>query len=124
MENEDEQPKVQFVEGFVFVNVYELSQGYGGPEEGGWWVTCGSLILSRQVPAGDVEQVQAELEAEYPTAEQQKAARYFESLDETEYVRFAPIYRYTDVNYYGGDYRVYVEDQPGADFPQEWPHYE
>lgn len=121
---EDEQPKVQFAEGFQFVNVYEMSLSYGVADECGWWVTCGSLILSQQVPNGDVERVQAELEAEYPTAEQQKAARYLTSLDETEHVRFTPIYKYTNVNYYGGDYRVYVEDQPGADFPQEWPHYE
>ena len=27
-----------------YVNVYEVSQCYGGPEEGGWWFTAGELI--------------------------------------------------------------------------------
>jgi len=121
MESEDT-PKVQFAEGFKFVNVYELSQAYGGPEEGGWWVDCGSLITSRQVPAGDAERVQAELSEEYPSAQKQRVDRLLDGYEEG--VRYAPIYRYTDVNYYGGDYRVYIEDVPGADFPEVFPRYE
>ena len=27
-----------------YVNVYEVSQCYGGPEEGGWWFTAGELL--------------------------------------------------------------------------------
>lgn len=28
------------------VNLYLLNQGYGGPEEGGWWYTTGEFIRS------------------------------------------------------------------------------
>lgn len=117
-----------FAEGFVFVNVYEMGLAYGGAEEGGWWVTCGSLIESHQVPEAIAEGVRMVLEDEYPTAEQAKAKVYWESLadeDSNMYVRrHGPIYRYTDVNYYGGDYRVRIEDKPGADFPEVFPSYE
>lgn len=28
----------------VYVNVYDLTRHYGGPEEGGWWYDTGDLI--------------------------------------------------------------------------------
>ena len=117
---------VTYAEGFMFVNVYELDLSYGGPEEGGWWVTCGTLIRSHQVPAGDVERVVAELEAEYPDANTARRERaLLPSVDENgDYIRQPRIYCYTDVNYHGGDYQVLVEDKPGADFPEVFPHYE
>lgn len=117
---------VTYAEGFKFVNVYELDQAYGGAEEGGWWVTCGTLITSHQVPDSDVARVVAGLELEYPTADDAKREQaLLPSVDENDdYIRRPRIYRYTDVNYHGGDYRVYVEDKPGADYPEVFPHYE
>lgn len=90
--------------GKVFVNVYELSQEYGGPEEGGWWVTCGEFITGRVATTETVETIVSELETEYP--ERSNGRPYY------------------SVVYNGGDYRVYVEDKPGADFPEVFPHYE
>jgi hypothetical protein len=29
-----------------YVNVYSISQGYGGPEEGGWWYNVGEPVTS------------------------------------------------------------------------------
>jgi len=114
-----------FAKDFVFVNVYEMSLVYGGPEEGGWWVDCGTLIECRQVPAAGAVSVREELEEEYPTARQAKERQYIESLaDDEDAPRRPRIYQYTDVNYTGGDYRVIVENVPGEDFPSEFPHYE
>jgi hypothetical protein len=116
-----ESATVQYAPGFVFVNVYELDQVFGGPEEGGWWVTTYRVVTSRQVPAGSAESTKATLEAEYPTAAQVNEHNYLLSLA-GEWTRRQ--YRYTDVNYAGGDYRVHIEDKPGVDLPVEWPHYE
>jgi len=30
----------------LFVNVYSIEDAYGGPEEGGWWFTCGRPFTS------------------------------------------------------------------------------
>lgn len=102
---------VSYAPGFKFVNVYELDLAFGGPEEGGWWVDCGTLITSRQVHTESAEDMKISLEIKYPTANQSKERGERQS-------------RYTDVNYHGGDYRVYIEDKPGEDFPKVFPHYE
>ena len=32
-----------------YLNIYELAQAYGGPEEGGWWYTYGEPVESTAV---------------------------------------------------------------------------
>ena len=34
----------------MFVNVYEVSREYGGPEEGGWWFDTGQPVAIFVVP--------------------------------------------------------------------------
>ena len=51
--------------------VYELNLASGGPEEGGWWYTEGTLIDLRVVPQSPVwdqvfETTKAELIGQYP----------------------------------------------------------
>lgn len=29
-----------------YVNLYEIDRAYGGPEEGGWWYSCGIFVRS------------------------------------------------------------------------------
>lgn len=104
-ETESEQSsKVQYASGFKFVNVYEIDRIYGGPEEGGWYYDAGTVVVSRQVPEAEAEAVKAELETEYPKGTGRNASY--------------------SVLYCGGDYRVYIEDEPGQDYPQVTPHYE
>jgi len=31
------------------LNIYEIGQAYGGPEEGGWWYTCGEPVESTEI---------------------------------------------------------------------------
>lgn len=30
----------------VYLNTYETHEAYGGPEEGGWWFSCGTPVQS------------------------------------------------------------------------------
>lgn len=85
----------------VFVNVYEVDRIYGGPEEGGWWYDARTIIETREVSQYAVDDAVRELEEQYPNT--------------------GKVY---SVIYDGGDYRVRVEDQPGANYPEKTPHYE
>lgn len=84
-----------------FVNAYEIDRIYGGPEEGGWWYNAGTVVESVEVAESEVDRVVAELEEQYPNTG-----------------------KVGSVLYRGGDYRVCVEDEPGADYPEKTPHYE
>ena len=33
----------------MYLYIYQCSQAYGGPEEGGWWYSCGELIDSKRI---------------------------------------------------------------------------
>lgn len=104
-ETEDEATsRVQYAPGFSFVNVYEVDRCYGGPEEGGWWYDAGQVVLSRQVPDDQIDETVAALEDEYP--------------------RGRGRYNSGSMLYSGGDYKVLVENEPGADYPETTPHYE
>lgn len=103
-EPEDDEPEtgsVQYAEGFVFVNVYEVDRLYGGPEEGGWWYDAGQLITSRQVTEESALDMKLSLQIKYPETGGSSS-----------------------VFYSGGDYRVWIEDHPGADYPESRPMYE
>lgn len=32
----------------MYVNVYEITREYGGPEEGGWWYTCYTPVTAKR----------------------------------------------------------------------------
>lgn len=85
-----------------YVNVYEVDRSYGGPEEGGWWYNTGTVVLTKQFD------------------DEQQARAYADSLSE-EYPNTG---RSSSVIYSGGDYRIYVEDEVGQDYPDHRPHYE
>jgi hypothetical protein len=85
-----------------YVNVYEVDRECGGAEEGGWYFDTGRPILTEVVFTEGWAYVRAErLEAEWPDGRN----------------RFS-------VRPKGADYIVRVEDEPGKDFPEVWPHYE
>ena len=47
----------------IYVNVYEITRHYGGPEEGGWWFNSGNPIESRIVATmEDAEALREEFE--------------------------------------------------------------
>lgn len=44
----------------LFINAYEVGQAYGGPEEGGWWVTTYSPVAS--IPVYSLEEANAAID--------------------------------------------------------------
>jgi hypothetical protein len=89
----------------LFVNAYEVTQGYGGAEEGGWWYDCGEPIAS------------------IPVRSEAEAFAAIERL--TEFC----VDRYGDERPYysaagGYDARIQVETRFARPFPTERPHYE
>ena len=100
------------------LNVYQITQAYGGPEEGGWWfdagVPCESVVVDSQE---EREQVLSRLRTRY-------------QLDEQN--RYAPEPSYVDrqrsrgrTSAAGGyDIRIQEEYEFAQPFPQERPRYE
>lgn len=101
---QDEGFKVKYLG--PFVNVYLIDRAYGGPEEGGWWYDTGQAIRSEQ----------------YSSQEEAEEARDAEKAWCNEENR----HRRSDIGSVlsEGKYVVYIEDDPGADFPTYTPHYE
>lgn len=90
-----------------YVNVYETSQEYGGPEEGGWYYTAGEPVESVKVPrnAGDhvVRAIVEEKKKQYEVDDFRKPGNY--GRRRSEHV-------------------VLVEGRPGRPYPEVTPHYE
>lgn len=85
-----------------YVNVYEVGQGYGGPEEGGWWFSTGQPVNDACCTEETLER--AELVAEklrdaYPSTRNQ----------------------YSVLG--GEDYSVLIEDHPPRGWPDVRPRY-
>jgi hypothetical protein len=87
--------------GTHYVNVYELEQGYGGPEEGGWYYEAGEPVAS--VPFDTLREAEAERDRLV--------------------VRFPPGKNRYSVAPRGTDYGVYIEGHFAAPFPQHTPRY-
>ena len=89
-----------------FVNVYEVSRVYGGPEEGGWYYDAGQLLATYVVPG---------------TCEDAHALR--ERLRDNEW---ASTGKASSVVYSGGEFELEITlGAPAPDFfPEGTPHYE
>jgi hypothetical protein len=84
-----------------YVNVYEVSRHYGGPEEGGWWYDAGEPIAS----------IPCDTQAEADKVKQAYRDRYPGTTN-----------RYSVLG--GTDYVVTIEDEFATAWPTERPHYE
>ena len=84
-----------------YVNVYDVTRAYGGPEEGGWWYDTGEPIASWP----------------YKSYEEAKTFANAARMD----------YPYTKARYSmldrENDYDVRVESHYGQPFPEETPRY-
>lgn len=84
-----------------YVSVYRVGQGYGGPEEGGWWFLCGDLV--KVVIASSEEE-----------ADEIRDKLYEEYQDTGK--------RYSVLG--GEDYEIYIKDKfPPDYFPERAPRY-
>jgi hypothetical protein len=85
----------------TFVNVYDYSRAYGGPEEGGWWYDTGVPVKSVAcVTDSDVDVASTRLQGVYPSTGGASSVLG------------------------GEDYIILYESHPGRPFPEYRPHYE
>lgn len=91
-----------------FVGVYRVGQGYGGPEEGGWWFSTGNLV--RQVACNSWDEAEA-VRARYVGTKEEPGEFAYTGLRSS--VRS------------GEDYDVVIDIAPHPEyFPEERPRYE
>ena len=90
-----------------FLNEYEIDRLYGGPEEGGWWYEAGRFLKCHGVTT-DIEKAEEVLAALTPEIEKRRIGiSHPSSVIST------------------GDWPViYIQDHPGADYPETTPRYE
>src|SRR5262245_24713944 len=92
-----------------WVNVYDVSRCYGGPEEGGWWFDAGTCEAAH--PCYSDEDANVLVEA---------LKRVYDGRRQED--RNGGIGRYSVLG--GGDIVIVIEDDKGKNFPDEWPRYE
>ena len=90
-----------------YVNVYKVDQGYGGPEEGGWYYDYGVTISSVQTSGATPETHAAVLAAANALADELNEGR-------------PEIYSVSSE----GRYSVSVEEEPAENWPQGPVYYE
>jgi len=88
-----------------YANVYELDRVYGGPEEGGWWVTTFTPRESRKFNT----KLRARIALEKMLQERLKTIK--------------PEYGLYSVNYKGGVFSGHVEDKEAEFSPKGPVHY-
>ena len=107
----------------AYVNVYEVTQGYGGSEEGGWWYFEGEPLESVKVHSqDDLEGTLVRLRASY------------ELDSEGEYI-FKDQYDHPSFDRgrnrsissscgRGYEYQIKIQERFARPWPEERPHYE
>ena len=90
-----------------YVNEYVIDQRFGGPEEGGWWFDVG--FFQRQI---------------FKTGDEALAQHVHQAHRKTELPVLNEGRREITSVLSQGRYEVYIQCDPGTDFPQYQPHYE
>ena len=88
----------------MYLNLYEVTLGYGGPEEGGWWVTY-------QEPVASI-----------PVSNRNNAMAMLNHLIEQAQDMYGDSRSYTSAAG-GEDGHISFEPHPGKASPEEQPHY-
>ena len=88
-----------------YVNIYLVDQGYGGPEEGGWYFTHGTPYAS--IPVLGKETIEEVVERYQPLVDQMNEGRYSISSVLSE-----------------GVYQIHREHHQARAYPEQQPHYE
>ena len=87
-----------------YANVYEVDRVYGGPEEGGWWVTTYTPMASHKCRT-------------------KAGARFKLDRLTQKYNKIEPEWGLHSVNYNGGIFSFGVEDKEADFYPQGRIHY-
>jgi hypothetical protein len=104
-------PEVVVPEWPKYLNVYEVIQAWGGPEEGGWWYNCGTPL----------ESVRADNDEQQKEALVRLEQRYAMN-DQSDWDRERKRGKSSSAG--GYDITIYVERNFAEPFPQRRPHYE
>lgn len=96
----------------MYVNVYDVHDAYGGPEEGGWWYQAGSAVASIPVPGKITRRTQYGQSVLRTQADEKYEALAMELV----------VASYGTPEK-GGDMKVRVEDHPAEDYPKHRPYY-
>lgn len=127
----------------MYVNAYEVSRHYGGPEEGGWYYNAGNLLASIPVSAISVAGHESCWSCEMAdkgilhkeTGEPYVHCKWAFHLEPHEdkieffmaYLKemYGELERGNIYSVLGGTrVDINVEDNPGKNFPEHRPHYE
>lgn len=122
-----------------YINAYEVTRHYGGPEEGGWWYNHHEHVASVPVIIGPKPHwvpnwwgKNADGTAAYPHAGHinpcPDISREDQDILDRETERIAAIFDDRNTgNIYsmrgGAQMRYELSNGPGQDYPQEPPHY-
>ena len=110
----------------MYLNIYQCSQAYGGPEEGGWWYSCSELIDSKRISnLTRARQTVKELNKKFKNddkGEYQMGFGGFDGCDDSgegddDYLMLGGHWGFSDI-------RACIEEHPGKNYPSERPHYE
>jgi hypothetical protein len=120
-----------------YVNIYSVGQGYGGPEEGGWWFDTGSPIGSIPVELTEQEWDHARSRFAYihGADDNEWDPNVWNKFIHTELEARAVLARDYWLERYprtgkrtsvlgGEDYDVVIEDHFARFYPEERPRYE
>lgn len=102
-----------------YLNVYEVTQAYGGPEEGGWWYDAGTPLESIRVDNGEQEgKIRESLQRRYEVDDFNNYTSNREEGGDVERIRGR-------TSAAGGyDVVIRTEYEFARPFPQERPRYE
>ena len=111
----------------LWVNVYEVSQMFGGPEEGGWFFDVGIPAWSQQALCGCHELAEGHDDTcpiHHLIVEAQKFIQGLEEGWDTQFIsRDADEPEHRGERVYGKQ-ELRVEEATGHAYPDVWPHYE
>lgn len=93
--------------GHGYINVYLCDRAYGGPEEGGWWYSCGEVVAS--LPCDDVH-----------SAASVQLAECLRNWCLDQNAGRAPVHSVCSE----GQYEVRIQQVAGRDYPETRPVYE
>ena len=93
--------------GLYYVNEYLTGQGYGGPEEGGWWYGRGRFVMCRGIyTSKELAEDRCDRLAEYVEQQNEYCYKPHSTMNNDDWTV------------------LLIQQAPGADYPQKIPHYE
>lgn len=109
-----------------YLNIYEIGQAYGGPEEGGWWYTVGTPVESKEFLNRDLKRMQERQEVLNTRFRKMKGeySMGYGSLDGVDSEGNGDDRFLMKGGVWGrSNLRATIEDHPAEAFPEERPYY-